>query len=143
MTPDAIKTHQNQDHTFHISKAKRNERFYRKHDLAQSTFNEWAIVTLFYASLHYVDAILSLDANLTDDLREPVNHVARKTAVSQCQALLPIASKYLQLDNRSRLARYTQTFFAENVFSDTKTNLFDPIQNHARRHLGIKQETDS
>lgn len=61
MTTDNIKIHKNQDSTFHISKAKRNERFYRKHDLEKSTFNEWAVVTLFYSSLHYIDAVLSLD----------------------------------------------------------------------------------
>ena len=143
MTTDNIKTHKVQDHTFHISKAKRNERFYRKHNLDKSTFNEWSVITLFYSSLHYIDAILSLDINLPDELRDPQDHDKRRTAISQCKALLPIASKYFQLSNRSWQARYIQTFFREGFLNDTKTNLFEPIQKHARKYLGINLETES
>jgi len=143
MTTDNIKIHKNQNPTFHVSKAKRNERFYRKHDLDKSTFNEWAVVTLFYSSLHYVDAVLSLDTDLPDALRDPDNHFFRNQAVSQCKALLPIASKYLQLSDRSREARYNQTFFREGILNDIKTNLFEPIQNQVRKHLGISLEAES
>jgi len=143
MTADNIKTHKNQDPTFHISKAKRNERFYRKYDLDTSTFNEWAVVTLFYSSLHYVDAVLSQDIDLSDELRDPGNHLIRSEAVSKCKSLLPIASKYLQLSDRSREARYNQTYFKEGILNDIKTNLFKPIQNHARQHLGISLESES
>jgi hypothetical protein len=143
MTTDNIKFHLNQDHTFHISKAKRNERFYRKHDLDKSTFNEWAVVTLFYSSLHYVDAVLSLDTDLPDELRDPANHLIRNKAVSQCKALLPIASKYLQLSEHSRKARYDQTCFRKGILKDIKSNLFEPIQNHVRKHLGISLEAES
>jgi len=143
MTTNNIKIHENQDHNFHISKAKRNERFYRKYDLDKSTFNEWAVVTLFYSSLHYVDAVLSQDASLPDDLRDPRSHHKRKDAVLQCKALLPIEKEYFQLSDRSWQARYNQTFFREGILEDIKTNLFKPIQNHVRMHLGIKLETDS
>lgn len=143
MTTNNIKIHKNQDPTFHISKAKRNERFYRKHDLDKSTFNEWAVVTLFYSSLHYIDAVLSLDTDLPDKLRDPGNHRDRRDAMLQCKALLPIASKYLQLSERGWQARYNQTFFREGILNDTKTNLFEPIQNHVRKHLGISLEAES
>ncbi len=142
MTTDNIKIHINQDHTFHISKAKRNERFYRKHDLDKSTFNEWAVVTLFYSSLHYIDAVLSLDTDLPDELRDPDSHRTRRDAVLQCKALLPIASKYLQLSDRSWQARYNQTFFREGILNDIKANLFEPIQNHVRSQLGIALEDE-
>ena len=142
MTTDNIKIHVNQDHTFHISKAKRNERFYRKHDLDKSTFNEWAVVTLFYSSLHYVDAVLSQDTALPDELRDPDKHYKRRDAVLQCKALLPIVNKYLQLSERSWQARYNQTYFKEGILNDVKINLFGPIQNHIRKHLGISLESD-
>jgi hypothetical protein len=143
MTTDNIKIHKNQDLTFHISKAKRNERFYRKHDLDKSTFNEWAVVTLFYSSLHYIDAMLSLDTDLPDKLRDPDRHDLRKQAISQCKSLLPIAREYFELSDRSREARYSQTFFREGILNDIKTNLFEPIQNHVRKHLGISLEAES
>jgi len=143
MTTDNIKYHVNQVHTFHVSKAKRNERFYRKHDLNKSTFNEWAIVTLFYSSLHYVDAVLSQDSTLPDDLREPDNHRKRRDAVLQCTDLLPIETKYFQLVERSWQARYNQTYFREGTLNDVETNLFQPIQNHIRNILGISLESES
>ena len=142
MTTDDIKIHKNQDPTFHISKAKRNERFYRKYDLDNSTFNEWAVVTLFYSSLHYVDAVLSQDTDLSNELRDPGNHLIRSEAVSKCKALFPIASKYLQLSNLSREARYDKTFFSEGILTDIKANLFKPIQNHIRKYLGISLEAE-
>jgi hypothetical protein len=143
MSTNDIKNHKNQDKTFHISKAKRNERFYRKYDLDNSTFNEWSVVALFYSSLHYIDAVLSQDNNLSDELRDPSNHLIRKKAISQCKDLLPIATQYLDLADRSRQARYYQTCFKEGILNDTKKNLFEPIQNHIRTHLGISLETES
>lgn len=143
MTTDNIKIHKNQDPTFHISKAKRNERFYRKHNLENSTFNEWAVVTLFYSSLHYIDAVLSLDTSLSEELRDPGKHFLRKQAISQCKSLLPIARQYFELDDRSRDARYSQTCFKEDFLKIIKTNLFEPIQNHVRTHLGISLEPES
>lgn len=133
----------NLDYEFHKSKAKRNERFYRKYDLDNSTFNEWAVVVLFYSTVHYVDAVLSKDNSLSDDFRQPKDHYTRKIAVSKCAALLPISAKYLQLETRSREARYDQTSFPDTALSNIKDNLFIPIQNYIRKHLGIKLETES
>lgn len=143
MNTNNIKTHRNQDKTFHVSKAKRNERFYRKYDLDNSTFNEWSVITLFYSSLHYIDAVLSQDTNLSDEFRDPRNHQIRKRAVSQCQHLLPIAAEYLDLAECSWQARYNRTFFNEGILNDMKKNLFEPIQKHIRKHLGINLEAES
>ena len=143
MNTNNIKTHRNQDQTFHVSKAKRNERFYRKYDLDNSTFNEWSVITLFYASLHYIDAVLSQDTNLSDELRDPRNHQIRKRAVSQCRYLLPIAAEYFDLADRSWQARYHRTFFEEGILNNMKRNLFEPIQKHVREYLGINLEAES
>ncbi len=142
MSTNNIKTHKKQDQTFHISKAKRNERFYRKYDLDNSTFTEWSVVTLFYSSLHYIDAVLSQDTDLSDELRDPSSHQKRNKAVARCKDLLPIATQYLDLANQSRQARYHQTYFKEGILNDTKKNLFKPIQNHVRNHLGIGLEAE-
>ncbi len=145
MTTDNIKRYNHidyeLDYEFHKSKAKRNERFYRKYDLDNSTFNEWAIVTLFYSAVHYVDAVLSKDKSLSSDYSQPYNHQLRWEAVLKCKSLEPIRSKYLNLYNLSRAARYQQTSFPNEALIDTKNNLFVPIQNHIRKHLGITLET--
>ena len=147
MTTHSIKFHNdrdfNLDYEFHKSKAKRNERFYRKYDLDNSTFNEWAIVTLFYSIVHYVDAVLSQDDSLPGVFRQPYNHGTRRDAILKCEALLPIRAKYLQLETRSMQARYDQTSFPDGALTDIKDNLFRPIQNHIRKHLEISLETES
>ena len=140
---DNIKIHIFKDHKFHVSKAKRNERFYRKHDLDTSAFNEWAVIALFYASVHYVDAVLSQDTSLSDEFRDPGNHLNRNKAVSRCKNLLPIALQYLELYDRSIEARYSQTCFPEGSLHNIKTSLFEPIQSHLRKCLGISPESQS
>jgi len=131
-----IKFHICRDLTFHISKAKRNERFYRKYDLHTSTFNEWAVIVLFYASMHYVDAVLSQDTSLSEELRDPEDHYTRKRAVSQCRNLVPIVVDYLTLYDRSRDARYRQTCFPEGYLHNL-TSLFERVQGHLRKCLGL------
>lgn len=138
-----ITFHVFKDHKFHISKAKRNERFYRKHDLNTSTFNEWAVVVLFYASLHYVDAVLSQDISLSDELRDPGDHLTRRKAILRCANLLPILRYYLELYDRSRDARYRRTSFPEGSLHNIKTSLFEPVQSHLRKCLGISPEAQS
>lgn len=133
----------NLDYEFHKSKAKRNERFYRKYNLDHSTFNEWAIVILFYSVVHYVDAVLSQDDSLSFTFRQPSNHNKRRDAILKCEVLLPIRAKYLQLETRSMQARYDQTSFPDEALVDIKDNLFRPIQNHIRKHLEISLETTS
>lgn len=140
MTTNNIQFHKPREHTFHLSKAKRNERFYRKNDLDNTTFNEWAVVTLFYSSLHYIDAVLSQDTSLPNSLRDPNSHDDRKKAILACTALRPIRAKYLNLSDRSWQARYYQTSFKKVVLGDIKTNLFKPIQTHVRTNLGIDLE---
>jgi len=101
------------------------------------------VVTLFYSSLHYIDAVLSLDTTLPDILRDPERHEYRKQAISQCRSLLPIAKEYFELSDRSREARYSQTSFREGVLNNIKTKLFEPIQKHVRNQLGITLEDES
>ncbi len=145
MTTNNIKRYNynnyNLDYEFHVSKAKRNERFYRRYDLDNSTFNEWAVVTLFYSAVHYIDAVLNKDKSLSPDYRQPTDHRMRRRAILKCPSLLPIQTKYLQLESRSMQARYDQTFFPDNALNKIKTELFIPIQSHVRNHLGITLET--
>jgi len=122
---------------FHISKAERNEDFYQTYNLDISKFNEWAVVVLFYILLHYVDAVLRQDASLPKELRDPMNHPTRNTAISQCSALTPISSMYINLYNRSREARYGKIHFPNSYLSGLTTFSFKPVQDHLRKYLGL------
>jgi hypothetical protein len=72
-----------------------------------------------------------------------MGHLDRKDAVSNCLSLKDIASLYLQLDDRSRQARYKQTHFPEQAFDDVLKNLFIPIRENAMSILGMHPSSDN
>lgn len=125
------------DEHFHISKAERNEDFYRSYKLLSSKFNEWAIVVLFYSAMHYVDAVLSRDTTLPDEWRDPQNHKVRNFAISQCSELDAVASKYLVLFDRGWDARYRKISFPDNFVETTVSTFFEPTKRHIRKCLGL------
>lgn len=102
---------------FHINKAKRNEKFYCSHKLETSGYNEWAITVLFYILLHYVDAVLSQDTNLSRDMQNPHDHKKRKKAITLSTPLSPISIMYLNMCDRSWEARYQRLHFPDNYFN--------------------------
>ena len=126
---------------FHISKAERNEEFYKKYNMTKmdaATFNEWAVVVLFYASLHYIDAILSQDAFLPADLQKPRDHKTRNKAVAQCSSLTtPVGSTYLALYQRSMDARYNRICFPDDFVYKLEKREFKPLREYARKQLRL------
>lgn len=117
---------------FHIQKAERNERFYQSCNLGNSSFKEWATVAIFYAALHYVDALLENQASI-----HPKNHKDREAAISKISQFRQIAPHYLYLYDRSRDARYTDMLFTDAFFSDILTNQFCPVRTHLRSTLNL------
>ena len=122
---------------YHISKAERNEDFYQKPNLDTSPFNEWAVVVLFYISMHYIDAVLGRDTQLNKVLRDPQTHFTRKAAISKCSDLAPIASMYLNLYDRSRDARYNKICFPSSYLHRLETFSSKPVRNYLRKKLGL------
>jgi hypothetical protein len=100
--------HTSQDSNYHVLKGKRNKTFYDEKALESSNYKEWAIVVLFYAAMHSIDAVLSQDTNLYEEYRDPPDHTTRNIAVTRCTKLNNISHKYLQLYQRSLNARYEQ-----------------------------------
>lgn len=132
--------HNPKDAQFHIFKAERNEAFYGKHNMASmdaATFNEWAVVVLFYISVHYIDAILSQDASLPEDLRDPPDHYTRNRAVSQCSSLASVGSMYSNLYQRSRDARYNRICFPDDFVYKLEKISFKPVREYVRKQLGL------
>lgn len=125
------------DAHFHVRKAERNEQFYQTHNLSTSDFNEWAIVVLFYVSMHYVDAVLYEDTSLPPNMRNPKDHKLRNIAVSQCLALNQIAPIYSNLRDRCWEARYHKISFPSNYLAKFESRLFEPTKTYLRKTLGL------
>ena len=137
----AAQYHQVQDAQWHIDKAKRNEIFYQAHNMSSmdsSTFNEWAVVVLFYIIMHYIDAVLSQDTLLSDDMRDPGKHPARHQAVRNCSSMTVRTRRmYMGLYHRSIEARYQRICFPDNFIQNLETLQFKPLQQYLRTQLGI------
>lgn len=122
---------------FHINKAERNEQFFQSHNLESSSFNEWAVVVLFYAAMHYMDAVLARESVLSRSQRHPRDHPQRNRGVANSPTLGPIARLYLNLYQRSRDARYTHISFPDYVLNNLTTMSFQPLKTRARSVLGL------
>lgn len=122
---------------FHVTKAERNEEFYRSCDLEKSKFNEWCIVVLFYVSMHYVDAVLYQDASLPKNMQNPKDHKVRNRAVSQCTELGQVAIMYSNLRDRCWEARYHKMCFPDNYIHNFKARVFEPTRAYLRKTLGL------
>ncbi len=83
----------------HILQARHNEEFYRATD--KNVYSDWAMTAVYYAALHYIDALLAQVG--VDD---PGGHFARNREVGARAELRPIARFYFRLKNRSENARY-------------------------------------
>lgn len=137
----ATQYHQVQDAQWHIDKATRNENFYQAHNMSSmdsSTFNEWALVVLFYTVMHYIDAVLSQDTLLSDDMRDPENHLTRNQAVSNCTNMtVPARRIYMGLYHRSIDARYKTICFPDDFIQRQETTRFNPLKQYLRSQLGL------
>lgn len=90
----------------HRAKAAHNEALAAS--LAAS-FEDWAVVALFYAAVHYVEAHFAKNV-------PPVhsqNHDRRDSAIASSKVLKPQWKNYRELKNQSRAARY----YAHIVFT--------------------------
>lgn len=125
------------DSNRHINQAQRNDQFCESQKLCGSKWQEWAIVVLFYASMHYLDAVLAQDASLDAHLQHPVDHNIRRQALAECTNLAGIAGNYLHLYDRSREARYRCIQFPKRYALTLQANFYSPIRSDLRKLLGI------
>ena len=84
----------------HITKAEGNATFALSLELTSQPRIDWALVALFYAALHYVEAYL---ATQTVHLR---SHTARDSVVAREPILKKIFSQYQDLKFYGFTARY-------------------------------------
>jgi len=85
----------------HIDWAIHNRDFWASIDLDSSPFTDWAVIGMFYESLHWVEAFLDTKGYHSQ------KHVERKTnMMSYKSELRPIWNNYIKLETDSRNARY-------------------------------------
>jgi len=123
--------------SFHIGKAGRNKKFYDDYKLESCAFDEWAVVVLFYITVHYVDAVLSQDTSLPSYLKHPMSHVDRRKGVAQCTNLAPIALFYSNLEARSRDARYTELNFKPGYVTKLESTCYQPMKQYFAKTLKL------
>lgn len=112
--------------TAHIEKAERNANFALSLSLDSPAKIDWALVALFYAALHYIEAYLDATAGI--HLR---SHDSRDRMIGRESNLKKIFSEYSDLKYYGYNARYeVDPFTADDVrkyaakhFSTIKTSL--------------------
>lgn len=125
------------DTKFHIGKAERNEQFFQSSNLRTSPFNEWGVTVLFYAAMHYVDAVLGQETGLPAQQRQPINHHDRNNGVAQSPTLSLVYSQYKNLYDRSKDARYKHISFPPGFLNNMETTRFKPVKLCVRTALHL------
>lgn len=102
----------------HLAQAAHNEAL--ADSLVGSAFTDWAVIALFYAALHLVDAH-----------SHPVrysSHAARLRYVRTTPTLFPIYFHYQELKTRSEAARYEAVHFSDSFVRSLRLNTYDPLK---------------
>ncbi len=110
----------------HINWATHNRSFWTSIDLDNAPFIDWAVIGIFYESVHWVEAFLATKPYHSR------SHTERKTKIANYESeLQPIWDDYIQLERDSRNARYLcYQHTAEQVRRD-----LIPRVDHIKRHI--------
>ena len=112
----------------HITKAERNEKL--AETLFRTSYIEWAVTVLFYAAVHYVDAILAASG------LHPDSHGQREDAINANPTLMTVRPQYRILDTLSRNARYYTVKIEPSDLLQAQNN-FQILRTHLRKRLGL------
>ena len=120
----------------HIEQAQHNEAFcnFLSGLATPRPYLDCEIAGLFYAAVHYIDAILA--TKLTTGIH-PRDHLQRNHLVSTVTDFAAINTQYLQLENRRRNAQYDLIKSSEANVQTFRENLFNPIRTDVRHKLGL------
>jgi hypothetical protein len=108
----------------HVSKAEGNAKLALSLALDNQTRIDWALVILFYAAMHYVEAYL---AKSGVHLR---SHETRDRAMSREFALRKIFKEYADLKYYGYNARYEFASFKATDVTDRASKRYDAIKAH-------------
>lgn len=114
----------------HLAKATRNESF--ADSLARNTkYFDWAVTVLYYAAVHYVDAVLAVSS------AHPEKHTERHALIATNGTLKRVYKEYRQLESVSRNARYRALPVGASDWTKA-IQAFDVLRGYIRTHLGLK-----
>jgi uncharacterized protein (UPF0332 family) len=113
----------------HISKAEHNEKL--AETIGKTAYLDWAVTIIFYAALHYVDAILAAS------VVHPETHSERNDAIGTNATLMKIRPEYRTLETLSRNARYRSMKIEPTDLQEAQNN-FSVLRAHLRSRLGLK-----
>lgn len=108
----------------HVKKAEGNARFALSLSLDDQPKIDWALIALFYAALHYVEAYLS---TIGQHVRK---HGTRDSYVARDTNLRKIFKEYSDLKFYGYNARYEMTTFRAADVTGTANRHFQTIRSH-------------
>ncbi|HEX7360918.1 MAG TPA: hypothetical protein VF283_10540 [Bryobacteraceae bacterium] len=106
----------------HIAKAEGNEAFASEMPLTRQPNIDWALVAIFYAAVHYVEAYFSLSGT---HLR---SHTTRDRYVGRDPKLKPVFREYSNLKYYAYNARYEATNFKPLEVTEIALPALDKIK---------------
>jgi uncharacterized protein (UPF0332 family) len=112
----------------HISKAERNEKF--ADTVSNTAYLDWAVTILFYAALHYVDAILAVSGI------HPDSHSQRGDAMGTNATLSSVRAEYRILETLSQNARYRSMKIDGFDLKEAKDQ-FSTLRAHLRSRMKL------
>lgn len=113
----------------HITKADGNATFAGSLPLDNQSRIDWALVALFYAAMHYVEAYL---ATVGQHLK---SHTTRDNVIGRDSTLRGIFSEYQDLKYYSYNARYEMCGFTAGDVTNHAMKDFEAIKSHLLKFL--------
>jgi hypothetical protein len=112
----------------HLSKAEGNESFAMSLTLDSQPRIDWALVSLFYSAVHYVEAYLAPHQHLR-------SHTTRDNVLGRDSNLKKIFSQYQDLKFYGYNARYSPPMFSAKDFKADAIPQFAIVKAHIRSLL--------
>jgi hypothetical protein len=113
----------------HLQKADRNEQF-AVFLADKTTYYDWAATVLFYAALHYMDAILAAAMD------HPKTHDKRHSSIRKNGTLRRVYAEYRALESLSRNARYYAVKIEAGDVHIARQQYY-ALKAHIRKSLGL------
>jgi hypothetical protein len=114
----------------HIRKALGNETFAFSLSLDSSPRIDWALISLFYSAMHYVEAYM--DAMHSQHIR---SHETRDQMIGKESNLKRIYNEYCDLKYFGFEARYEVSDFTASDFRDDARPCFDRLKTYISKFL--------
>src|SRR5437763_1955637 len=94
---------------------------------------EWAMVMLFYAALHYVEAYWDVMYAVLGCKQHYENHRERREPIER--HLAPIWKHYRALERRAHDARYKGETFSQQEVREARSQRLNPLKQHILQEL--------